>query len=131
MPPYLKRRNSLNHDLCQITLDNKTGDQSEQVPWSDPLNPQRPGRQHDNYLKENRLYKVYHDKHYDGIGPTAEDSGLPLALKTTVDKPKDWYKSMFKEMHKARVENCMSDSIFRKNGDFATKFRCLTKILIF
>lgn len=40
-----------------------------------------------------------HDKHYDGIGPTHDE--IPLALKSTVDKPKDWYKSMFKAMHKA------------------------------
>ena len=41
--------------------------------------------------------------HYDGIGPTEEDCGVPLALRSTVDKPKDWYKSMFKAMHKAKT----------------------------
>ena len=96
-PGYL-RRDSLTlgdtHDLCQINLD-KSNDKSNGK-W----NEQKPGRTGDNYLKEERLYRVLHDKYYDGIGPTEQD-GLPLALKTTVDKPKDWYKSMFKAMHKA------------------------------
>uniref|UniRef100_A0A8C4NC90 Sorbin and SH3 domain containing 2 n=1 Tax=Eptatretus burgeri TaxID=7764 RepID=A0A8C4NC90_EPTBU len=36
--------------------------------------------------------------HYSGIGPV-DESGLPLAVRSVVDKPKDWYKSMFKQMH--------------------------------
>uniref|UniRef100_UPI00358F222B sorbin and SH3 domain-containing protein 1-like isoform X5 n=1 Tax=Myxine glutinosa TaxID=7769 RepID=UPI00358F222B len=36
--------------------------------------------------------------HYSGIGPV-DESGLPLAVRSVVDKPKDWYKSMFKQIH--------------------------------
>ncbi|XP_064829459.1 sorbin and SH3 domain-containing protein 2 isoform X3 [Oncorhynchus masou masou] len=36
--------------------------------------------------------------HHAGIGPVNE-SGIPIAIRTTVDRPKDWYKSMFKQIH--------------------------------
>ncbi|XP_041759935.2 sorbin and SH3 domain-containing protein 2 isoform X3 [Coregonus clupeaformis] len=36
--------------------------------------------------------------HYAGIGPV-DESGIPIAIRTTVDRPKDWYKSMFKQIH--------------------------------
>ncbi|TRY56555.1 hypothetical protein DNTS_022802 [Danionella cerebrum] len=29
----------------------------------------------------------------------ADDSGIPTAIRTTVDRPKDWYKTMFKQIH--------------------------------
>ncbi|XP_052430784.1 sorbin and SH3 domain-containing protein 1 isoform X2 [Carassius gibelio] len=35
---------------------------------------------------------------YTGIGPV-DESGIPVAIRTTVDRPKDWYKSMFKQIH--------------------------------
>ncbi|XP_062856496.1 sorbin and SH3 domain-containing protein 2 [Trichomycterus rosablanca] len=35
---------------------------------------------------------------YSGIGPV-DESGVPTAMKTTVDRPKDWYKTMFKQIH--------------------------------
>ena len=38
--------------------------------------------ENEKYLKEERLYKVLHDKHYDGIGPTDDEEGLPLALRS-------------------------------------------------
>lgn len=38
--------------------------------------------ENEKYLKEERLYKVLHEKHYDGIGPTDDDEGLPLALRS-------------------------------------------------
>uniref|UniRef100_A0A4W5JHR5 Sorbin and SH3 domain containing 2a n=1 Tax=Hucho hucho TaxID=62062 RepID=A0A4W5JHR5_9TELE len=36
--------------------------------------------------------------HYAGIGP-ADEPDIPIAIRTTVDRPKDWYKSMFKQIH--------------------------------
>uniref|UniRef100_A0A674CQD5 Sorbin and SH3 domain containing 2 n=1 Tax=Salmo trutta TaxID=8032 RepID=A0A674CQD5_SALTR len=36
--------------------------------------------------------------HHAGIGPV-DESGIPIAIRTTVDRPKDWYKSMFKQIH--------------------------------
>uniref|UniRef100_M3XHN3 Sorbin and SH3 domain containing 2 n=1 Tax=Latimeria chalumnae TaxID=7897 RepID=M3XHN3_LATCH len=36
--------------------------------------------------------------HYTGIGPV-DESGIPTAIRTTVDRPKDWYKTMFKQIH--------------------------------
>ncbi|KAM9312008.1 vinexin [Gastrophryne carolinensis] len=35
---------------------------------------------------------------YDGIGPTDED-GMPFASRSSVDKPREWYRSMFKVLH--------------------------------
>ncbi|KAF7707377.1 hypothetical protein HF521_018595 [Silurus meridionalis] len=36
--------------------------------------------------------------HYSGIGPI-DEFGIPTATRTTVDRPKDWYKTMFKQIH--------------------------------
>ncbi|KAI5630122.1 sorbin and SH3 domain-containing protein 2 isoform X13, partial [Silurus asotus] len=36
--------------------------------------------------------------HYSGIGPI-DEFGIPTATRTTVDRPKDWYKNMFKQIH--------------------------------
>ncbi|KAJ8383110.1 hypothetical protein SKAU_G00038880 [Synaphobranchus kaupii] len=36
--------------------------------------------------------------HYTGAGPV-DESGVPVAVRTTVDRPKDWYKNMFKQIH--------------------------------
>lgn len=36
----------------------------------------------DNYLKDERLYKVLHDRHYDGIGPVDTDEQIPMALRS-------------------------------------------------
>ena len=38
--------------------------------------------ENEKYLKDERLYKVLHEKHYDGIGPTDDEEGLPLALRS-------------------------------------------------
>ncbi|KAK3535912.1 hypothetical protein QTP70_021221 [Hemibagrus guttatus] len=35
---------------------------------------------------------------YSGFGPV-DESGFPIATRTTVDRPKDWYKNMFKQIH--------------------------------
>ncbi|XP_046876217.1 sorbin and SH3 domain-containing protein 2-like isoform X2 [Hypomesus transpacificus] len=38
--------------------------------------------------------------HFTGIGPV-DQSGIPIAIRTAVERPKDWYKSMFKQIHMA------------------------------
>ena len=43
---------------------------------------EKPGRMSDNYLKDERLYKVLHDRHYDGIGPVESDEQIPMALRS-------------------------------------------------
>ncbi|KAM3924077.1 vinexin [Leptodactylus fuscus] len=40
---------------------------------------------------------------YEGIGPT-DDDGMPFASRSSVDKPREWYKNMYKVLHQ------MSDS---------------------
>ncbi|XP_060772698.1 sorbin and SH3 domain-containing protein 1 isoform X3 [Neoarius graeffei] len=50
------------------------------------------------FSEEEKKVSVIKAPHYKGIGPV-DDSGLPLAIRTTVDRPKDWYKTMFKQIH--------------------------------
>ncbi|XP_072255927.1 uncharacterized protein [Pyxicephalus adspersus] len=35
---------------------------------------------------------------YEGIGPTDED-GMPFASRSSVDRPRDWYRNMFRVLH--------------------------------
>ncbi|KAF5896455.1 sorbin and SH3 domain-containing protein 2-like isoform X16, partial [Clarias magur] len=42
--------------------------------------------------------RVSKSPHYSGTGPV-EESGISMANRTTVDRPKDWYKNMFKQIH--------------------------------
>ncbi|KAK2865554.1 hypothetical protein Q7C36_001610 [Tachysurus vachellii] len=50
------------------------------------------------FSEEEKKVSVIKAPHYEGIGPV-DESGLPLAIRTTVDRPKDWYKTMFKQIH--------------------------------
>ncbi|XP_061427265.1 sorbin and SH3 domain-containing protein 1-like isoform X5 [Lethenteron reissneri] len=47
---------------------------------------------------EEKKVTVLKAPHYPGIGPV-DENGVPIAVRTTVDKPKDWYKTMFKQIH--------------------------------
>ncbi|XP_019740704.1 vinexin isoform X3 [Hippocampus comes] len=47
---------------------------------------------------EERLIK------FSGIGPV-DETGMPIASRSSVNKPRDWYKSMFKQIHK-KPEEC-------------------------
>ncbi|KAM9142823.1 sorbin and SH3 domain-containing protein 2 isoform 2-T3 [Pangshura tecta] len=49
-------------------------------------------------LEEEKKVTVIRAPHYAGIGPV-DESGIPTAIRTTVDRPKDWYKTMFKQIH--------------------------------
>ncbi|XP_029961039.1 vinexin isoform X2 [Salarias fasciatus] len=47
--------------------------------------------------REERLIK------FQGIGPV-DETGMPIASRSSVNKPRDWYKSMFRQIHKKPEE---------------------------
>ncbi|KAM9743242.1 vinexin [Menidia menidia] len=53
--------------------------------------------------KDGRLIK------FSGIGPV-DETGMPIASRSSVNKPRDWYKSMFRQIHKRPEEPDMEDS---------------------
>ncbi|XP_044052101.1 vinexin isoform X4 [Siniperca chuatsi] len=53
--------------------------------------------------KEERLIK------FSGIGPV-DETGMPIASRSSVNKPRDWYKSMFRQIHKKLEEPDLEDS---------------------
>uniref|UniRef100_A0A8C1I5Q0 Osteoclast-stimulating factor 1 n=1 Tax=Cyprinus carpio TaxID=7962 RepID=A0A8C1I5Q0_CYPCA len=50
------------------------------------------------FSEEEKKVSIIKAPHYEGIGPV-DESGIPIAIRTTVDRPKDWYKTMFKQIH--------------------------------
>ncbi|KAM7021353.1 sorbin and SH3 domain-containing protein 2 isoform 3-T3 [Passerculus sandwichensis] len=60
--------------------------------------------------EEEKKITVIKAPHYAGIGPV-DESGIPTAIRTTVDRPKDWYKTMFKQIH-----------MVHKPGDYSPSF---------
>ncbi|XP_064353854.1 vinexin isoform X1 [Dromaius novaehollandiae] len=40
---------------------------------------------------------------YDGIGPV-DETGMPIASRSSVDRPRDWYRSMFQQIHRKLPE---------------------------
>ncbi|KAI1887584.1 hypothetical protein AGOR_G00191810 [Albula goreensis] len=50
------------------------------------------------FSEEEKRVSIIKAPHYEGIGPV-DESGIPIAIRTTVDRPKDWYKTMFKQIH--------------------------------
>ncbi|KAM8880202.1 sorbin and SH3 domain-containing protein 2 isoform 5-T5 [Spinachia spinachia] len=62
------------------------------------------------FSEEEKRVSVIKAPHYEGIGPV-DDSGIPIAIRTTVDRPKDWYKTMFKQIHKVhKADDDYSDT---------------------
>ncbi|XP_068617033.1 vinexin [Brachionichthys hirsutus] len=53
--------------------------------------------------REERLIK------FSGIGPV-DETGMPIASRSSVNKPRDWYKSMFKQIHRRPEESELEDS---------------------
>ncbi|XP_029367330.1 vinexin isoform X2 [Echeneis naucrates] len=53
--------------------------------------------------REERLIK------FSGIGPV-DETGMPIASRSSVNKPKDWYRSMFRQIHKKPEEPELEDS---------------------
>ncbi|KAJ8378057.1 hypothetical protein AAFF_G00248520 [Aldrovandia affinis] len=46
---------------------------------------------------------------FSGIGPV-DESGMPIASRSSVNKPKDWYRSMFRQIHRKPPEPDLGDS---------------------
>uniref|UniRef100_A0A8C5IPP3 SoHo domain-containing protein n=1 Tax=Junco hyemalis TaxID=40217 RepID=A0A8C5IPP3_JUNHY len=65
-------------------------------PRAAPACPRPPGWSatwtKDSKRRERRWVK------YDGIGPV-DETGMPLASRSSVDSPRDWYRSMFRQIH--------------------------------
>uniref|UniRef100_A0A3Q0SZD9 Sorbin and SH3 domain containing 2 n=1 Tax=Amphilophus citrinellus TaxID=61819 RepID=A0A3Q0SZD9_AMPCI len=59
------------------------------------------------FSEEEKKVSVIKAPHYEGIGPV-DESGIPIAIRTTVDRPKDWYKTMFKQIHKVHKADSYS-----------------------
>ncbi|XP_022055555.2 vinexin isoform X3 [Acanthochromis polyacanthus] len=53
--------------------------------------------------REERMIK------FSGIGPV-DETGMPIASRSSVNKPRDWYKSMFRQIHKKPEEPELEDS---------------------
>ncbi|KAL4609242.1 vinexin-like isoform X1 [Arapaima gigas] len=51
---------------------------------------------------EDRLVK------FSGIGPV-DETGLPLASRSSVNRPRDWYRTMFRQFHQASQELYLED----------------------
>ncbi|XP_075786427.1 sorbin and SH3 domain-containing protein 2 isoform X5 [Pelodiscus sinensis] len=58
--------------------------------------------------EEEKKVTVIRAPHYAGIGPV-DESGIPTAIRTTVDRPKDWYKTMFKQIHMVHKPDDVTD----------------------
>ncbi|XP_057698857.1 sorbin and SH3 domain-containing protein 2 isoform X1 [Corythoichthys intestinalis] len=62
------------------------------------------------FSEEESKVSIIKAPHYEGIGPV-DESGIPIAIRTTVDRPKDWYKTMFKQIHKVhKADDDYSDT---------------------
>ncbi|XP_059199043.1 sorbin and SH3 domain-containing protein 2 [Centropristis striata] len=62
------------------------------------------------FSEEEKKVSIIKAPHYEGIGPV-DDTGIPIAIRTTVDRPKDWYKTMFKQIHKVhKADDDYSDT---------------------
>ncbi|KAM8990799.1 vinexin isoform 1-T1 [Ara ararauna] len=70
-------------------------------PSAAPPGPRPPGWSatwtKDSRRRERRWVK------YDGIGPV-DETGMPIASRSSVDQPRDWYRSMFRQMHRRLPE---------------------------
>ncbi|XP_069386010.1 sorbin and SH3 domain-containing protein 2 isoform X2 [Paralichthys olivaceus] len=63
-----------------------------------------------SFSEEEKKVSIIKAPHYEGIGPV-DESGIPIAIRTTVDRPKDWYKTMFKQIHKVhKADDDYSDT---------------------
>ncbi|XP_064031649.1 vinexin isoform X2 [Pogoniulus pusillus] len=71
------------------------------TPGAVPACPRPPGCSatwtRDGRRRERRWVK------YDGIGPV-DETGMPIASRSSVDQPRDWYRSMFRQIHRKLPE---------------------------
>ncbi|KAM6234909.1 vinexin isoform 1-T2 [Porphyrio hochstetteri] len=70
-------------------------------PRASPMGPRPPGWSatwtKDSKRRERRWVK------YDGIGPV-DETGMPITSRSSVDQPRDWYRSMFRQIHRKLPE---------------------------
>ncbi|XP_078252820.1 sorbin and SH3 domain-containing protein 2-like isoform X3 [Rhinoraja longicauda] len=76
------------------TMENLSISQQSKSPGADIMSMEPVYRT----SEEEKRVTVIKAPHYAGIGPV-DESGIPIAIRTTVDRPKDWYKTMFKQIH--------------------------------
>ncbi|XP_067885521.1 sorbin and SH3 domain-containing protein 2 [Heterodontus francisci] len=76
------------------TMENISTSQQSKSPGADVMSIEPVYRT----SEEEKKVTVIKAPHYAGIGPV-DESGIPIAIRTTVDRPKDWYKTMFKQIH--------------------------------
>ncbi|XP_048449861.1 sorbin and SH3 domain-containing protein 2 [Rhincodon typus] len=76
------------------TMENLSTSQQSKSPGADVMSIEPVYRT----SEEEKKVTVIKAPHYAGIGPV-DESGIPIAIRTTVDRPKDWYKTMFKQIH--------------------------------
>uniref|UniRef100_A0A8D2LT05 Sorbin and SH3 domain containing 2 n=1 Tax=Varanus komodoensis TaxID=61221 RepID=A0A8D2LT05_VARKO len=76
--------------------------------------------------EEEKKVTVIKAPHYAGIGPV-DESGIPTAIRTTVDRPKDWYKTMFKQIHMVHKPGIPSFSFQAYPAAKTQTYRPLTK----
>ncbi|XP_053360242.1 vinexin isoform X2 [Clarias gariepinus] len=70
------------------------GQSHDQLPNGGPRSATLPRT---SVTREERLIK------FSGIGPV-DETGMPIASRSSVNKPKDWYRSMFRQIHKKPEE---------------------------
>nr|XP_023657434.1 vinexin-like isoform X2 [Paramormyrops kingsleyae] len=70
---------------------------------------------------EERLIK------FSGIGPV-DETGMPIASRSSVNKPKDWYRSMFRQIHRKPAEpDLVTSGPWLTDGDRASP-TCTTAV---
>lgn len=83
------------------TQDPMQGPGAAAPPHPTPSGPRPPGWSatwtKDSKRRERRWVK------YDGIGPV-DETGMPIASRSSVDRPRDWYRSMFQQIHRKLPE---------------------------
>ncbi|XP_053319025.1 vinexin isoform X2 [Spea bombifrons] len=86
IPPHLQKRSpAQNHldDAHWMLPPTRTPElPPEEDPWDSPG-----GRKERFWIR------------YNGIGPT-DENGMPFASRSSVDKPREWYKNMFRVLHR-------------------------------
>ncbi|XP_042839206.1 vinexin isoform X4 [Panthera tigris] len=66
----------------------------------------------DNKCRDKRWIK------YEGIGPV-DESGMPIAPRSSVDSPRDWYRRMFQQIHR-KMPDLQLDWTFEESPKVAS-----------
>ncbi|XP_041442951.1 vinexin isoform X2 [Xenopus laevis] len=88
IPPHLQRNQRSPHSPSEHKRSEQNSAANEQISRTTVSPPGSPGE-----------HRERHWIRYDGIGPTDKD-GMPFASRSSVDRPRDWYRSMFRVLHR-------------------------------